>query len=153
MVKGKVAFVTGGSRGIGREIALALAEEGAHVVVNYVSSEQKAQEVVAEIESYGVKGLALQGDVSDESSVQAMVDKIVETFDRLDILVNNAGITRDTLLMRMKTSDWESVMDTNLKGVFLTTKAVSRTMMKQRSGRIINISSIVGINGSAGQAN
>lgn len=152
-LEGKSALVTGASRGIGREIALELARQGANVAVNYAGSEKLANEVVAEIKALGREAFAIQANVADGGSVTDMVNKVIEQFGSLDILVNNAGITRDTLLMRMKEDDWDAVIDTNLKGVFLCTKAVTRQMMKQRSGRIINISSIVGVSGNAGQAN
>lgn len=152
-LEGKVALVTGASRGIGREIALQLAEEGANIAVNYAGSEAKAAEVAQEIKAMGREAMVVQANVADTSSVESMVKQTIEAFGRLDILVNNAGITRDNLIMRMKESDWDDVINTNLKGVFLCTKAVTRQMMKQRSGRIINISSIVGVSGNAGQAN
>lgn len=153
MVEGKVALVTGASRGIGRAIALELAQNGANVAVNYAGSEAKANEVVDEIKALGREAFAVQADVSDSEAVAAMVKATVEQFGRLDILVNNAGITKDNLLMRMKDSEWDDVININLKGVFLTTKAVTRQMMKQRQGRIINIASIVGVSGNPGQAN
>ncbi|WP_431807318.1 3-oxoacyl-[acyl-carrier-protein] reductase [Lysinibacillus sphaericus] len=149
----KVAVVTGASRGIGRAIALKLADEGAKVVVNYSGSQAKAEEVVATIQANGGEAIAVQASVSKTEEVTALMDAAVKTFGALDILVNNAGITRDNLLMRMKEEEWDDVLDTNLKGVFLCTKAVTRQMMKQRAGRIINISSIVGVAGNAGQAN
>ncbi|KPN93087.1 3-oxoacyl-[acyl-carrier-protein] reductase [Lysinibacillus sp. ZYM-1] len=152
-LEGKVAVVTGASRGIGRAIALKLAEEGAKVVVNYSGSQAKAEEVVAKIQESGGEAIAVQASVSQTEEVTTLMDKAVKTFGSLDILVNNAGITRDNLLMRMKEDEWDDVLDTNLKGVFLCTKAVTRQMMKQRAGRIINISSIVGVAGNAGQAN
>lgn len=152
-LEGKAALVTGASRGIGREIALELARAGADVAVNYSGSEAKANEVVEEIKALGRKALAIQCDVSNSESVAEMVKQTTEAFGKIDILVNNAGITRDNLLMRMKEQEWEDVIDTNLKGVFLCTKAVTRPMMKQRSGRIINIASIVGVSGNPGQAN
>jgi 3-oxoacyl-[acyl-carrier protein] reductase len=152
-VNGKIALVTGASRGIGREIALELAREGANVVVNYSGSESKANEVVDEIKSIGREALAIQCNVADSESVQSMVKETISHFGALDILVNNAGITKDNLLMRMKENEWDDVININLKGVFLCTKAVTRQMMKQRSGRIINISSIVGVSGNPGQAN
>jgi 3-oxoacyl-[acyl-carrier protein] reductase len=152
-LEGKVAVVTGASRGIGRAIALKLADEGAKVVVNYSGSQAKAEEVVAMIQENGGEAIAVQGSVSKTEEVTALMDAAVKTFGSLDILVNNAGITRDNLLMRMKEDEWDDVLDTNLKGVFLCTKAVTRQMMKQRAGRIINISSIVGVAGNAGQAN
>lgn len=150
---GKTALVTGASRGIGKAIALELARLGADVAVNFAGSEQKAKEVADEIQSMGRRSFIVQCDISDSDAVTAMVKETVEQFGRLDILVNNAGITRDNLLMRMKEQEWDDVIDTNLKGVFLCTKAVTRQMMKQRSGRIINISSVVGRIGNAGQAN
>jgi len=150
---GKKALVTGASRGIGRAIALELAKQGADVAVNYAGSEAKALEVVDEIKSLGREAFAVQCDVSNSESVTNMVKETIEQFGRLDILVNNAGITKDNLLMRMKEEEWDNVININLKGVFLCTKAVTRQMMKQRSGRIINISSIVGVSGNAGQAN
>ncbi|MGE7110910.1 3-oxoacyl-[acyl-carrier-protein] reductase [Lysinibacillus sp. NPDC047702] len=152
-LEGKVAVVTGASRGIGRAIALKLADEGAKVVVNYSGSQAKAEEVVAMIQENGGEAIAVQASVSQTEEVTALMDTAVKTFGSLDILVNNAGITRDNLLMRMKEDEWDDVLDTNLKGVFLCTKAVTRQMMKQRAGRIINISSIVGVAGNAGQAN
>lgn len=152
-LEGKVALVTGASRGIGREIALELAREGASVAVNYAGSEAKALEVVDEIKAMGRDAFAIQADVSNSESVTDMAKETIERFGKLDILVNNAGITKDNLLMRMKESEWDDVININLKGVFLCTKAVTRQMMKQRSGRIINISSIVGVSGNAGQAN
>lgn len=152
-LKGKTAVVTGGSRGIGRAICLELAQQGANVVVNYSGSEQKAKDVVAEIKALGSKAVAVQANVADVDSVQALMQATLETFGSIDILVNNAGITRDNLLMRMKENEWDEVINTNLKGVFLCTKAVTRQMMKQRAGRIINISSIVGVSGNPGQAN
>jgi 3-oxoacyl-[acyl-carrier protein] reductase len=152
-LQGKAALVTGASRGIGREIALELARQGADVAVNYAGSEAKAQEVVEEIRALGREAFAVQADVANGEAVQEMVKQTIERFGKLDILVNNAGITRDNLLMRMKDEEWDAVINTNLKGVFLCTKAVTRQMMKQRSGRIINIASIVGVSGNAGQAN
>ncbi len=149
----KVAVVTGASRGIGRAIALHLAELGAKVVVNYSGSQEKAEAVVAEIESNGGSAIAVQANVADADAVNTLMKATVETYGSLDILINNAGITRDNLLMRMKEEDWDAVMNTNLKGVFLCTKAVTRQMMKQRAGRIVNIASIVGVAGNAGQAN
>ncbi|WP_368987081.1 3-oxoacyl-[acyl-carrier-protein] reductase [Caldifermentibacillus hisashii] len=150
---GKTALVTGASRGIGKEIALELARNGANIVVNYAGNKQLAEQVADEIGSIGRESAAIQADVANSEAVEQMVKETVNMFGSLDILVNNAGITRDQLLMRMKESDWDDVLNTNLKSVFLTTKAVSRQMMKQRKGRIINISSIVGVSGNAGQAN
>lgn len=152
-LEGKNVLVTGASRGIGREIALELARQGANVAVNYAGSEKSANEVVDEIKALGGQSFAVQANVADNEAVAAMTKQVVDQFGSLDILVNNAGITRDNLLMRMKEEDWDAVIDTNLKGVFLCTKAVTRQMMKQRSGRIINIASIVGVSGNPGQAN
>ncbi len=150
---GQVALVTGASRGIGAAIALELAANGATVVVNYASSEAAAAAVVGAIEAAGGRAWAHRANVADETEVEAMVKAVLEREGRLDVLVNNAGITRDGLLMRMKTADWQSVIDLNLTGVFLCTRAVSRPMLKARSGRIINITSVVGLFGNAGQAN
>jgi 3-oxoacyl-[acyl-carrier protein] reductase len=153
MLQGKIAIVTGASRGIGREVALELATRGANVVVNYAGNEQKANEVVDTIKAMGRDAIAIKANVANNDEVVAMVKQTVDTFGQVDILVNNAGITRDNLLMRMKEDEWDSVMDTNLKGVFLCIKAVSRHMTRQRHGKIVNIASIVGVSGNAGQAN
>jgi 3-oxoacyl-[acyl-carrier protein] reductase len=153
MLNGKVALVTGASRGIGRAIAIELAQKGANVAVNFAGSEGKANEVVDEIKSLGKEAIAVKADVSNGESVTEMIKAVIGTFGSLDILVNNAGITRDNLLMRMKEEEWDAVINTNLKGVFHCTKAVTRQMMKQRNGRIINIASIVGVTGNPGQAN
>lgn len=150
---GKVALVTGGSRGIGRAIALKLAENGADVAINYAGNTAAAEEVKTAIEQMGRKALLVQGSVADTDGVQTIVNTVVKELGRLDILINNAGITRDGLLMRMKEADWDDVMHTNLKGVYNCSKAVLRTMMKQRSGRIVNIASVVGEMGNAGQTN
>lgn len=152
-LEGKVAFVTGGSRGIGKEIAISLAKAGADIAINYVSNESKAIEVVDEINKLGRKAIALQGNISSSTDVDSMFGEVISTFGQVDVLVNNAGITKDTLLMRMKESDWDNVVDTNLKGVFLCTKVAAKHMMRNRFGRIINISSIVGVIGNPGQAN
>jgi 3-oxoacyl-[acyl-carrier protein] reductase len=149
----RVAIVTGASRGIGRAIALALAAEGANVVVNYASSSAAAQEVVAVITDTGGTAVALQADVSKLEQVESLLSQTIEKFGRVDVLVNNAGITRDTLLLRMKPEDWQAVIDLNLTGVFLCTRAVSKVMLKQKSGRIINIASVAGQMGNPGQAN
>lgn len=149
----KVALVTGASRGIGRAIALALAEEGAKVVINYASSSGAADEVVAKIEAAGGEAIAVQADVSEEEQVERLFKAAIDRWGRVDVLVNNAGITRDTLLMRMKTPDWQAVINLNLTGVFLCSRAASKVMLKQRSGRIINIASVVGEMGNPGQAN
>ncbi|NLP50593.1 3-oxoacyl-[acyl-carrier-protein] reductase [Bacillus sp. RO1] len=153
MLKGKTAVVTGASRGIGRAVALELAEQGANVVVNYSGSEAKAYEVVEAIKELGCEAIAVRCNVGNMEDVQAMMKEALTQFGTIDILVNNAGITRDNLLMRMKEDEWDDVININLKGVFNATKAVTRQMMKQRSGRIINIASIVGVMGNAGQAN
>jgi 3-oxoacyl-[acyl-carrier protein] reductase len=149
----RVAIVTGASRGIGRSVALALASEGAKVVVNYASSSNAAEEVVAAITEAGGNAITAQADVSKVEQVDALLNTTLEKFGRVDVLVNNAGITRDTLLLRMKPEDWQAVIDLNLTGVFLCTKAVSKGMLKQRSGRIINIASVAGQMGNPGQAN
>ncbi len=153
LLGGKVALVTGASRGIGRAIALRLAGEGAKVAINYAGNTTKAEAVKAEIEQNGGEAILVQADVADSSAVEAMVAKVTEAFGQIDILVNNAGITRDGLLMRMKEEDFDAVVNTNLKGVFHCTKTVSKLMMKKRSGRIINMASVVGIMGNAGQTN
>ncbi|SMO46489.1 3-oxoacyl-[acyl-carrier-protein] reductase [Melghirimyces algeriensis] len=153
MLAGKVALVTGGSRGIGRAISVSLAESGANVAVLYGGNREAAEETAEQIQKAGSQAVIIQADVSKADEVNAAVKQVLETFGRIDILVNNAGITRDNLVLRMKEEDWNRVMDTNLKGVFLVTKAVTRPMMKQRFGRIINISSVVGIAGNPGQAN
>ncbi|MEB3266568.1 MAG: 3-oxoacyl-[acyl-carrier-protein] reductase [Cyanobacteriota bacterium] len=152
-LSGQVALVTGASRGIGRAVALELAASGAEVVVNYARSPEAAEAVVAAIEATGGCAWSHQADVSDEDQVEAMVKGVIERGGRLDVLVNNAGITRDGLLMRMKTADWQHVLNLNLTGVFLCTRAVSRPMLKARSGRIINITSVVALMGNPGQAN
>jgi 3-oxoacyl-[acyl-carrier protein] reductase len=153
MLKGKVALVTGASRGIGRAIAMELAQHGADVIVNYAGNEAAALEVVAAIEALGRSAVAVKGNVASSADVEAMVSGTLERFGKIDILVNNAGITRDNLLMRMKEEEFDDVIATNLKGVFNCIKAVTRPMMKQRSGRIVNISSVVGALGNPGQAN
>jgi len=152
-LQGKVAIVTGASRGIGRSTALALASEGANVVVNYASSSGAADAVVKEIEAMGSAAIAVAADVSKADQVDALINAAIEKWGRIDVLVNNAGITRDTLLLRMKPEDWQAVIDLNLTGVFLCTKAVSKIMLKQRSGRIVNITSVAGQMGNPGQAN
>lgn len=152
-LNGKSAIVTGASRGIGKDIALYLAKEGARVAVNFSGSKEKADAVVAEIIAMGGEAFAIQANVDQAEDVKNLISSTLEKFGSVDILVNNAGITRDNLLMRMKEQEWDDVINTNLKGVFLCTKAVTRQMMKQRAGRIINITSIVGVSGNAGQAN
>ncbi len=152
-LQGKTAIVTGGSRGIGRATALALASEGANVVVNYASSSGAADAVVAAIEQMGGAAIALKADVSKPEEVDQMIEATLAKFGTIDVLVNNAGITRDTLLLRMKLEDWQAVIDLNLTGVFLCTRAASKIMLKQKSGRIVNITSVAGQMGNAGQAN
>jgi 3-oxoacyl-[acyl-carrier protein] reductase len=152
-LRDRVAVVTGASRGIGRAVALAIAAEGANVVVNYASSSQAAEAVVAEITAMGSSAIALQADVAHTDQVDALFSAVMEKWGRIDVLVNNAGIARDTLLLRMKLEDWQAVIDLNLTGVFLCTKAASKVMLKQRSGRIINVTSVVGEMGNPGQAN
>ncbi|MBD1916893.1 MULTISPECIES: 3-oxoacyl-[acyl-carrier-protein] reductase [Cyanophyceae] len=149
----QVAIVTGASRGIGRAVAIALGAAKAQVVVNYARSGAAADEVVAEIIAGGGSAIALQADVSQPDQIDALISGTLEQFGRVDILVNNAGITRDTLLLRMKLEDWQAVIDLNLTGVFLCTRAVAKIMLKQRSGRIVNIASVAGQMGNPGQAN
>ena len=151
--EGKTALVTGGSRGIGRAICLELAEGGANVVLCYAGNEAAAQETVQAVEALGAKALAVRCDVSDAEQVDALVEAVLEAFGRIDILVNNAGITRDNLLMRMSEADFDQVVAANLKGAFLCMKAVSKLMLKQRYGRIVNLSSVVALRGNAGQVN
>ncbi len=148
-----VALITGGSRGIGRVVALNLAKEGYNITLCYTSNEAAAQETVAEIEKTGVKALAVKADVSKESDVNALVQAARDAFGPIEVLVNNAGITRDGLLLRMSEKDISDVLDTNLKGAFFCTKAVLKDMMKSRYGKIVNITSIVGVTGNAGQSN
>jgi len=150
---GKVTIVTGASRGIGRSVAIELAKLGAKVVINYAGNEVAAKEVKDIIVAAGGQAIAIKADVANVEAVNAMVKETIDTFGKIDILVNNAGITRDNLLMRMKEEDWDAVMNINLKGVFVCTKSVSRIMMKQRVGKIINMTSVVGLMGNAGQAN
>lgn len=153
MLEGKVAIITGASRGIGKAVALKLAENGADCVVNYAGSEALAAETVKEIEQMGRRAIKIKADISDAEQVTDMVKHTLELFGKVDILVNNAGITRDNLIMRMKESEFDEVINTNLKGVFHCLKAVTRPMMKQRKGTIINITSVVGSTGNVGQAN
>ena len=150
---GKTAVVTGGSRGIGRAICLELARGGANIILCYAGNEQAALDTVAACEALGAKAAATRCDVSKADEVKALMDAALQQFGAVHILVNNAGITRDGLLMTMKEDAWDQVLDTNLKGAFLTMKAVARTMMKQRYGRIVNLSSVVGLHGNAGQVN
>ncbi|MBC7263560.1 MAG: 3-oxoacyl-[acyl-carrier-protein] reductase [Chloroflexi bacterium] len=151
--EGRVAVVTGGTRGIGRAICERLAAEGAKVVVNYRASAKEAEEVVAAIKAKGGEAMAVQGDVSDAAQAEALIQKAIESYGKVDILVNNAGTTRDALLMRMSEEDWDIVLDTNLKGTFHTCRAVQRHMMKNRYGRIVNITSVAGLAGNPGQVN
>ena len=151
--EGRVALVTGGSRGIGAAIATRLASEGASVVVNYRANQTAAEAVAAAIAKAGPEPLLVQGDVSVPADVDRVVKAALDRFQRLDVLVNNAGITRDQLLLRMSEDDWDAVLDTNLKSAFLVTKAVARSMVRQRYGRIVNITSISGVMGNAGQSN
>ena len=153
LLEGQTAVVTGASRGIGKAIAISLAKEGAEVIVNYSSSLENANKVVSEINSFGGKAYPLQADISNENSVNDFIKTVLDKNTKIDVLVNNAGITKDGLLMRMKTDDWQKVLDLNLSGVFYCTRAVSRQMLKQRKGRIINITSVVGLIGNPGQAN
>ena len=150
---GKTAVVTGGSRGIGWAVCLELAKGGANVVLCYAGNESAANDTVAACEALGAKALAVRCNVADAGEVKALVDTAVKTFGRVDILVNNAGITRDGLLMTMKEEDFDAVVATNLRGTFLCMKAVARPMMRQRYGRIVNLSSVVGLRGNAGQVN
>ena len=153
ILHGKTALVTGAGKGIGRAIALRLANEGANVVINYSGSEDAAADCAAECEKAGVRTLRVKADVSDAAQVEEMFARAVEEFGTVDILVNNAGITRDKIILRMKEEDFDSVLDINLKGSYNCMKAASKIMLKQRSGRIISISSIVGLRGNAGQVN
>lgn len=153
MLEGKIALVTGAAKGIGRAIALALAADGATVVVNYNGSKEHAEQVVEEIKALGSDGMVYQCNVADTAAADTMIKEIIRSYGRLDILVNNAGITRDNLIMKMSEEDFDAVINANLKGCFNTIKAVSRQMLKQRAGRIINIASVSGILGNAGQAN
>lgn len=153
MLKGKVALVTGGSRGIGEAIALELAKNGADIAINYRSNNEKAEKVLEGIKGFGVKAIAIKADISKEEDVKYLIKNVENQLGKIDILVNNAGITKDNLVMRMKEEDWQQVMDVNLKGTFLCTKSVSRPMMKARYGKIINITSVVGLIGNPGQGN
>ena len=153
LLSGQSAIVTGGSRGIGQSIALRLAAEGADILFTYASNEVAANETVKEIEALNRKVVAIKADATSSAAANEVVEKALEAFGKIDILVNNAGITRDTLLMRMSEEDWDAVLDTNLKGVFLLTKAVIRPMMSAKRGKIITISSVVGLVGNPGQAN
>lgn len=153
LLDGKIALITGASKGIGRAIAKEFASQGANVAFTYLSSVEKGEALVREIEELGIKAVGYRSDASKYKAAENLINQVVSDFGGLDILVNNAGITRDNLLMRMSEEHWDEVIDTNLKSVFNTVKAVTRTFMKQRSGSIINITSVVGIKGNAGQAN
>jgi len=153
LLEGKVVLVTGATRGIGKGIALMMAKHGADVAFTYASSAKAAEEIAEEIVSMGVKAEAFQSNAADYQAAEELINAVLDKFERIDVVVNNAGITRDGLLMRMTEENWDDVMNTNLKSVFNITKAVQRTLLKQRSGSIINISSVVGIRGNAGQAN
>ena len=153
LLEGKVALVTGASRGIGKGIALKLAEHGSDVAFTFVSSPEKAKEVEKEVAAFGVKAMAFQSNAADYAAAEQLIADVNENFGRIDIVVNNAGITKDGLLMRMTEENWDDVMNTNLKSVFNITKNVQRIMLKQRSGSIINLSSVVGVRGNAGQSN
>ena len=152
-LEGKVVLVTGGSRGIGRAIAMLLAKRGTDVAINFAGNEAAAQATVDEIKALGRKAIMIKADVAVNAACVAMVDQVVQEFGKIDILVNNAGITRDGLLMRMKEEDWDAVLNTNLKSVYNCSKAAIKYMMKARAGRIVSISSVVGLMGNAGQAN
>ncbi len=153
MLKGKVAVITGAGRGIGRAIALQFAEYGSKVVVNYRNSVAQVEELLEAIRSAGGEAIAVQADVSKDAEAKMLIEEAVKQYKRVDILVNNAGITKDNLLMRMSEQEFDSVIDINLKGSFLCTKHAATVMLKQKSGKIINISSVVGLTGNAGQAN
>lgn len=154
ILEGKVSVITGASRGIGRGIALKFAEQGSHVAFTYVSSESKANELVAELEQYGIKARGYKSNAASYAEAVSLINAVLADFDgRIDVLINNAGITRDNLLMRMTEEMWDEVMNTNLKSAFNLVKAVQRTMLMQRSGSIVNMSSVVGVKGNAGQAN
>jgi 3-oxoacyl-[acyl-carrier protein] reductase len=152
-VAGRVSIVTGASRGIGRAIAVELGKNGGQVVVNYVGRQDDARETARMVEAVGGRAIVEQADVSIAADADRLVESALAAFGRLDVVVNNAGITRDTLILRMKDEDWDAVLNTNLKGAFHLIRAAARPMMKQRSGRIVNIASVVGITGNAGQAN
>ncbi|MFV9567414.1 3-oxoacyl-[acyl-carrier-protein] reductase [Thermoanaerobacter mathranii] len=149
----KTAFITGGSRGIGRAIARRLAKDGFNIVINYSKSDRSAEEVVREVKEYGVEAMAVKCDVSKYDEVEKAIDKIVEEFGSIDVVVNNAGITKDNLILKMDESEWDQVIDVNLKGTFNVIKFASKYMIKKRKGKIINITSVVGLMGNAGQAN
>jgi len=153
LLEGKIALITGASRGIGHGIALKFAEQGANVAFTYLSSIEKGQALEKELEAYGIKAKGYRSDASDFKAAEELVNAVIADFGTVDVLVNNAGITRDTLLMRMNEQQWDEVMNANLKSVFNLTKAVTKPMLKQRKGSIINMSSVIGIKGNAGQSN
>ncbi|MBJ59316.1 MAG: 3-oxoacyl-[acyl-carrier-protein] reductase [Flavobacteriales bacterium] len=153
LLEGKTAIITGASRGIGKGIALTFAEQGANIAFTYLSSEEKAKYLEEELSAFGVKVKGFKSDASKFKAAQDLADKVIETFGSIDVLVNNAGITKDNLLMRMSEEDFDTVMEVNMKSIFNLTKSVLRPMLKQRSGSIINMSSVVGVKGNAGQAN
>ena len=153
MEEKKTVFVTGASRGIGKEVALKFADNGYNVVINYVSNRTNVEELKTEFESKGVKTLIMQADVTDKEAIEQLVKKAIEEFGAIDVLVNNAGITKDNLLMRMSEEEFDKVIEVNLKGTYVVTKAVTKYMMKKRKGSIINLSSVVGVAGNAGQCN
>ena len=153
LLEGKIALITGASRGIGRGIALKFAEQGANIAFTYLSSVEKGQALEKELEAFGIKAKGYRSDAADFKAAEELVNAVVADFGTIDILVNNAGITRDTLLMRMSEAQWDEVMNANLKSVFNLTKAVQKPMLKQRKGSIINMSSVVGVKGNAGQSN
>ena len=153
LLEGKTAIVTGATRGIGKGVAIKLAEQGANVAFTYVSSEEKALAIEKELQAYGVKAKAYKSDASKMDDAEALIKDVLANFDSIDVLVNNAGITKDNLLMRMSEEDFDRVMEVNLKSILNMTKAVQRTMLKQRSGSIVNMTSVVGVKGNAGQSN
>ena len=153
LLEGKTAIITGASRGIGKGIALTFAKHGANIAFTYLSSEEKAKALAEELSAFGVKAKGFKSDASKFEAAQDLADQVMETFGSIDVLVNNAGITKDNLLMRMSEEDFDTVMEVNMKSIFNLTKAILRPMLKQRSGSIINMSSVVGVKGNAGQAN
>lgn len=153
LLQDKVALITGASKGIGRGIALQFAQQGANVAFTYLSSVAQGEALVAELEAYGIKAKGYQSDASDNKQAEDLINAVAADFGRIDVLINNAGITKDNLLMRMTEEQWDEVIRINLKSIFNTTKAITKVMMKQRSGSIINITSVVGVKGNAGQAN
>ena len=153
ILENKVALITGASRGIGREVAIEMAKAGADIIINYIGDKALAEEVQTQVQSLGRKAIILEADVSNLQAIEQMLEQAVAEFSRVDILVNNAGITKDNLLARMKEEDWDAVLNINLKGIFNCTKSTLKYMMKQKYGRIVNVSSVVGVMGNAGQAN